>query len=34
MVFRIKYQDDKERILAVRQQKNKYAKTPYTCDIV
>ena len=33
MVFRIKYHDDKERILALRQQKNLYAKKPYTCDL-
>ena len=33
MVFRIKYHDDKERLLALRQQKNKYTKKPYTCDL-
>ena len=32
MVFRIKYHDDKERILALRGQKNLYAKKPYTCE--
>ena len=32
MVFLIKYHDDKERLLALRQQKNKYAKQPYTCE--
>ena len=33
MVFLIKYHDDKERLLALRRQKNKYAKKPYTCDL-
>ena len=33
MVFLIKYHDDKERLIALREQKNKYAKKPYTCDI-
>ena len=33
MVFLIKYHDDKERLTALREQKNKYAKKPYTCDL-
>ena len=32
MVFLIKYHDDKECLIALREQKNKYAKKPYTCD--
>ena len=31
MVFQNKYNDDEERLAALRGQKNRYAKMPYTC---
>ena len=33
MVILIKYHDDSERLIALRKQKNKYAKKPYTCGL-
>ena len=32
MVFQNKYNDDEERLAALRGQKNRYAKKPYTCE--
>ena len=31
--LKVKYHDDKERVIDLREQKNKYAKEPYTCDL-
>ena len=33
MVFKVKYHDNEERLLALKEQKNAYAKKPYTCDL-